>query len=147
MMPVLFLTLLATSCIYALARGGAPERIGAGVLLSATAASALALELSHHRYVQTEIGTMWVDIAMAAAFLFLASRAQRFWPMWVAMVQLDIVATHVVMFSPDTRAWSYWAMQAIWAYPAPMLLIAGTLRHRLRVRHYGDDPAWTSPRQ
>lgn len=145
MMPALFLTLLLSTCLYALVRGGAPERIAACILILATLASAITLELSRQRYLRTEVDTMWVDIAMTCAFLALALRAQRYWPMWISMVQLDLVATHLVMFSPDTGPWSYWAMQALWSYPAPVLLAVGTLRHRQRVRRYGDDPAWALP--
>lgn len=145
MMPVLFLMLLLGACLYALVRGGAPERVGAAILLLATLASAVTLALSQDRYRQTELATMWVDIAMTVAFLALALRAQRYWPMWIAMVQLDLVAMHLVMFSPETEAWSYWAVQALWSYPQPILLAVGTMRHRQRLARYGDDPAWTMP--
>ncbi|MET0308321.1 MAG: hypothetical protein ABW023_06400 [Sphingomonas sp.] len=131
--------------MYAGFRGGTPERIAAAILVVATLASALALGASVHRYMRTEIVTMWVDVAMTAAFLALALRAQRYWPMWVSMVQIDIVATHLVMFSPETQPWSYWAMQALWSYPAPLLLAIGTLRHRQRLKRYGDDPSWSVP--
>jgi len=144
MMPVLFLVLLLGACLYATLRGGAPERIGAAILILATLASAITLELSARRYHQTELATMWVDIAMTIAFLALALRAQRYWPMWVSMVQLDLVAMHLVMFSPETGSWSYWAVQALWSYPQPVLLAVGTWRHRGRLARYGDDPPWTS---
>lgn len=144
-MPALFLTVLLCACLYAGLRGGAPERIGAAILILATLASALALAASQHRYRETELATMAVDVAMTIAFLALALRAQRYWPMWVAMVQLDLVAMHLVMFAPQTGSWSYWAMQAIWSYPQPAMLAIGTWRHRERLRRYGDDPAWGTP--
>lgn len=147
MMPAVFLTLLVGSSAYAFIRGGAPERVGAAILLVATLASAITLEASRQRYLRTEIPTMWVDVAMAAAFIVLAVKAQRYWPMWVAAVQVDLVAIHLVMFSADTQAWSYWAMQALWSYPAPVFLAIGTARHRQRMRSYGNDPDWSAPKQ
>ena len=144
MMPVLFLTLLLGSCLYAAIRGGAPERIGAAILFSATLASAVTLEASRQRYIATEIPTMWVDIAMGLAFVLLALKAQRYWPMWVSMVQLVLVATHLVMFAPQTGSWAYWAVQAVGSYPAPVLLALGTFRHRLRRKRYGSDPPWSA---
>ncbi len=144
MMPILFLMLLLGACLYAIVRGGAPERIGAAILILATLASAITLATSEDRYREIEVATMWVDVAMTVAFLTLALRAQRYWPMWVSMVQLDLIAMHLVMFSPETGSWSYWAMQAMWSYPQPILLAIGTWRHRQRMRRYGDDPAWTS---
>lgn len=144
-MPAVFLTLLIASCLYAAFRGGTPERVAAAILVAATLGSAVALAASHHRYLRTEILTMWVDVAMMVAFLALALRAQRYWPMWISMVQIDIVATHLVMFSPETQPWSYWLMQALWSYPAPVLLAIGTLRHRRRLKRYGDDPSWSVP--
>lgn len=145
MMPILFLMLLLGACLYAAVRGGAPERIGAAILIVATLASAITLAASEDRYRETEVATMWVDVAMTIAFLALALRAQRYWPMWISMVQLDLIAMHLVMFSPETGSWSYWAMQALWSYPQPILLAIGTWRHRERLRLYGDDPAWSSP--
>lgn len=142
-MPALFITLLISACLYALIRGGAPERIGAGLLFFATGASAITLTLSVDRYLETEVATMWVDVLLALGFVALALRAQRYWPMWVAMIHIDIVAFHLIMFSPETGALSYWAMQALWSYPAPILLAIGTYRHRQRVARYGDDPAWS----
>jgi len=143
MMPFVFLTLLLGCTAYAFVRGGAPERMGAAFLLLAVIASAVTLSLSRERYLRPEVATMWVDIALAAAFLVLALRAQRYWPIWAAAVHVDLVATHLVMFSPDTQAWSYWAMHALWSYPAPLLVAAGTFRHRRRLEAFGEDPAWT----
>lgn len=86
---------------------------------------------------------MWIDLIMLVALLAIALKAQRYWPMWVSTVHLDLTATHLVMFAPETQAWSYWAMQALLSYPAPILLAAGTYRHRQRLRRYGTDPPWS----
>lgn len=145
MMPVLFFTLLFASCFYAAFRGGTPERVAAAILIAAVAASAVALGTSAHRYMRTEIADMAVDTAMTLAFVALALKAQRYWPIWVSMVQVDIVATHLVMFSAETQPFSYWLMQALWSYPAPILLAIGTVRHRRRLKLYGVDPAWSVP--
>ena len=142
-MPIVFVSLLVSSCLYALIRGGAPERVAACLLVSATAASAITLTLSSERYLQTEVLTMWVDVLLALGFVALALRAQRYWPMWIAMIHIDIVAFHLIMFSSETGPLSYWMMQAAWSYPAPIVLAVGTYRHRLRLARYGDDLPWS----
>lgn len=139
----IYLMLLIAGCLYAAIRGGAPERWGAGLLVLAVVATNVALALQWLRYQETYVGAMIVDIVFAAALVVLAVKANRFWPLWAAAVQLDEVLTHLVMFRAATGSFSYAYALLVFSYPLPILLAIGTWRHRRRLKTHGDDPAWS----
>lgn len=139
---LLFLAILVVCCLYAFVRGGPPERLGAAALIAAVVASHFVPASGPIRFQTIEYGTMAVDMTLLAAIVFIAVRAQRYWPMWMAAFLLDTVLTHLLMLSPKLVPWSYAVMNAAWAYPLPIILAAGTWRHQMRKRSYGDDPAW-----
>ncbi|MEN3749149.1 hypothetical protein TPR58_18390 [Sphingomonas sp. HF-S3] len=140
---IIYLALLLGCSGYALARGGAPERIGVLILALAIVASHFAPAAGPVRFKTIEWGVMMVDLAMLSAVLVLAVRAQRFWPMWMAAILVNTIVTHLLMLSPNLIPWSYSVAIAGWSYPNPVLLAIGAWRHRSRIRLYGADPAWS----
>lgn len=139
---LIFLAILAVCCLYALVRGGPPERLGAAALIAAVVASHFVPASGPIRFQTIEYGTMAVDMTLLAVIVFIAVRAQRFWPMWMAAILLDTVLTHLLMLSPKLIPWSYSVMNAAWGYPLPIIIAVGTWRHQMRKRSHGDDPAW-----
>jgi len=144
---MVFNALLFSSCGYALWRGAAPERAAAAIMLAATVATVVAFRAGPTRFSSVEAGVLAVDVATLLAFVALALRAQRYWPMWIAALQVDAVVTHLaILVAPRAMPWAYAVLIAGWSYPSVLLLAAGTLRHRQRLSRYGDDPAWSSSR-
>ena len=139
----IYLTLLATCCCYALLRGGAPERLGVLILVSAVVASSLTPKMHTRRFEGLEMGLLIVDTIMLIVVVALALRAQRYWPMWWAAVKLNSIGTHLLMLAPTLMPWPYSIASAAWSYPSPVLLAIGAWRHRERIRRYGSDPAWS----
>ena len=81
-----------------------------------------------------------VDLLCVAAFLALALRADRFWPLWVAALQVVATTAHAVRFvDHDIVGRTYAFMLAIWSYPMILLLIAGTWRHQRRIARFSVD--------
>ena len=145
MTQILFLGLLLGTLIYAAFRGAAPERIGALIIASATVATILVPKVGGVTFTTFEPGLFVVDSVTAFALVALAIRAQRYWPMWAAALQIDTIVTHLVMLStPRTMPWAYAVMEIAWSYPIVILLAVGTARHRQRLRLYGDDPSWSA---
>jgi len=141
----LFIFLQLTASIYALVRGGAPERIVGGLMLIAFAASMLLQSQFPVRFHGVELGIFIVDCALLAALLAVALRAERFWPIWMTGLQAVAVAAHLAkMVNPMVIPWAYAAMLAFWSYPMMALLVAGTWRHRRRMAVLGADRSWSS---
>ncbi|MBB4840016.1 hypothetical protein HNP52_003108 [Sphingomonas kyeonggiensis] len=143
MSKFIYLALLVSCCLYALARGGTPERAAVGILVSAVAASAFTPSTGAHRFFQLEMGMLTVDTCLFLAMTVLALKAQRYWPMWLAAVKLNTVITHLLILSPSLMPWSYAVANAAWSYPSPLLIAIGAVRHRQRLKLYGADPAWS----
>lgn len=143
MNKLIYLALLVGCCLYALARGGTPERAAVGILVSAVVASAFTPSTGLHRFFQLEVGLLAVDTCLFLAMTALALKAQRYWPMWLAAVKFNTVITHLLILSPTLPPWSYAVANAAWSYPSPLLIAIGAIRHRRRLRLYGADPAWS----
>jgi hypothetical protein len=141
---VVYQVLLLACWAYALVRGGTPERIGVTILVAGSYLTMAAASVFHTRFRSVEVGILIVDLLCVAAFLALALRADRFWPLWVAALQIIGTAGHAVKsVDPDIVGRTYAFMLAIWAYPMILLMIAGTWRHRQRLAHRGVDKSWS----
>lgn len=131
------------SCSYAIWRGGAPERLVAGLFLLALPLTVLLYSLA-----PTRDGPSWgvlaVDMMLLAALLPIAWRANRLWPITMAGMQLILVLGHVLtLINPRSLPpILYWLTSAFWAYPMLALLVIATVRHRGRVRTIGHEQSW-----
>jgi hypothetical protein len=142
---VVFNFLMLGCCGYAFLRGGAPERIGAGIYGLGTALTVVAGWESSHRFASLEVGILIVDFAAFVAFVVLALRADRFWPLWVAALQLLASAGHVAkLVDPDMNRWAYAFLLAAGSYPTLLLIALGTWRHQQRLKKFGADRSWSS---
>jgi len=140
---IVYLGLLVTCCLYALARGGTPERVAVAMLVTAVAASIWMPSTGSHRFYQLELGMLAIDSCLFLSITGLALKAQRYWTMWLAAVKLNTVITHLLILSPTLPPWSYAMANAAWSYPSPLLIAIGAIRHRQRLKRYGADPAWS----
>lgn len=141
---ILFYALLVICCAYAFARGGAPERIGAGLFTAGSVLTNIVgvVALAHFRDV--EVGVLIVDVVTFLAFVVLAVHANRFWPLWVSALLGLGIAGHLAMWlSPAVIPWAYAVVLSIWSYPILSILAAGTYAHRRRLDRNGVDPPWT----
>ena len=50
----------------------------------------------NQRFANVETGVMVVDLAVFAGFLWVALRSERFWPLWVAGLQLTTILGHIM---------------------------------------------------
>jgi len=128
-----FRALLIASCGYALWRGRSDERIVAIVCIAATSASRLAFSPLSVRYTGVETGLLLIDVAVLGAFVFVALRSPRFWPLWVAGLQLTTSMAHL-MKAIDEKLLpiAYGAAIALWSYPILVILAIGTWRGHMR---------------
>jgi len=139
-----FTALMLVCCAYAFIGGGAPERIGAAIFLIGSVLTYAALELSPLHFRGVEIGAFIVDVASFLAFVLLALRANRYWPLWVsALVGLGLVGHLAMLLHPRVIPWAYAVVLSIWSYPMLLLLVGGTFAHRRRLIRNGADPSWT----
>lgn len=139
-----FAGLLLLCCGYALLRGGAPEQVGALLLVLA-----FVLTIPVHRLLDTigyrfaGAGTAVIDAALLAALIVLAWRSTRFWPLWMAGWQLATVITHAAKaVDPAMLAAGYAVEGQAWSYLIVLAIAGGTWRHQRRASAGVEDGGW-----
>ena len=82
---------------------------------------------------------MFVDLAVFVGFLWVALRSERFWPLWMAGLQLTAILGHVLKaIDVELFARAYAAALVFWAYPMLLVLAIGTWRNQRRTRRERD---------
>lgn len=133
-LQIIYWAFLAACFGYAFRYGGGPERVGAaiigiGSLVSVAASSDFVL-----RFRSVEPGIFATDIVVLAAFLMLALRTERYWPLWATGFHVVGVATHTaIIVDPKVVPPAYAIAQGFWAYPMLVAVVMGTVAHRRRL--------------
>jgi hypothetical protein len=72
-----------------------------------------------------------IDLLTLAAFLGIAIRSDRFWPLWIAGLHLTATLSHVLrLFDPGLVHVAYEAAMRFWSYPLLVILGVAALRTR-----------------
>jgi hypothetical protein len=129
---IIYLSLLSVSCGYALWRGDRDARIAAMVCIVATGLTVVLLTPGSTRYELVETGVMAVDVATLGAFVALAMFSRRFWPLWVAGLQMTASAAHALKFIDNALVpLAYAVAERFWGYPILLIIGFGAFRaHR-----------------
>jgi hypothetical protein len=139
MAPNLFRILLALVALYALLRGRRDERRVGLILVVGVIATHLVISPEQHRFTDLETAVLAVDLAVFAGFLWVALRSERFWPLWIAGLQLTTLFGHALKaFDAGLFSWAYGAALAFWGYPIVLILAIGTWRAQRRIRAQDD---------
>lgn len=125
----LYFALLALVSGYAFVRGGREERIVAAVCIAASLVSLAVFRPAHVSYSDFQPRIALIDFAVLAAFVGVALRTRRFWPLWVAGTQLTTTIGHLLkLLDPDLLPVVYGAALASWSYLHLLILAVGTWR-------------------
>ena len=144
MSPILYWSLLILSCGYALYRGGRYERLVALICIVAdrqkawwyaTIATVTVNSPLNRMYANVEQGALLVDLAVLAAFVAVALVSDRFWPLWVAGLQLTTSFAHFLKaIDPHLVPLAYGAAVRFWGYPILLILFFGAWRNHRRLQ-------------
>jgi hypothetical protein len=135
MSPILYWSLLILSCGYALYRGGRYERLIALICIVATFATVMVNSPLNRMYADVEQGALLVDLAVLAAFVAVALVSDRFWPLWVAGLQLTTSFAHFLKaIDPHLVPLAYGVAVRFWGYPILLILFVGAWRNHRRLR-------------
>ena len=130
----IFWVILLVTCGYALWRGNRYEQLAAMICIGASVISVVLRAPLHERYLGVELGDLSVDTFVLLAFVAIALRSDRFWPLWVAGLQLTISMSHLFKaIDLDLMPRAYAAAERFWSYPTLIIIAVGAYRaHRRR---------------
>jgi hypothetical protein len=130
---LIFWGILLATCGYALLRGRKYEQLAAVICFIATVVSVMARAPLQQRYAGVEISDLIIDTAVLVAFVAIALRSDRFWPLWVAGLQLTISLSHVFKALDTSLVPTvYAAAERFWSYPTLIIIAVGTWRQQRR---------------
>lgn len=137
---IIFWTLLLLTFGYALWRGRGDEKIAAGVALLATIITQFVIPPPSLRYNGLHSGLIAIDMAVLVVFVAIALRSNRFWPLWVAGLQLTNSMAHLMKgIEADLLPQAYAAAAVFWSYPILLIILVGTWRsHQLTRQERAD---------
>jgi len=139
--PIVYHLLLIAVAAYAFLRGRSDERMAAAICVVATIATRMVLSPTPDRYSGVETGVFLVDLLTLAGFVAIAVRTDRFWPLWVAGLQLTTLVAHLLKaVDVSLLPHAYAAAGRFWVYPIFLIIVIGTRRSHqraLRERHAG----------
>lgn len=146
MLPVpVYYALFAVCGLYVFLRGGAPEKVGAAILAVGSILSVAAVSSPAGRFGSFEVGVFLVDVATLVAFLVLALRAERYWPLCVTALQAIGTAAHAAkLLDPGVIRSAYAIVLSLWGYLMLLLIALGTWNHQKRLARNGVDKSWSS---
>lgn len=126
-------TVLLLICAYAFWRGRGDERAAAATCLGASLIQMLVISPAMHRYSGVEIGVLAVDLGVLAVFVAIALQSSRFWPLWVAGLQLTTVLGHILKaVQLSLLPLAYAGALRFWSYPILLIVAVGTWRTHQR---------------
>lgn len=142
---------LLVICVYALLRGGRPERLGAIVNIGGSVATIALRWLTIATGAPAEIVIMAIDAGVVGSFFWLAIRSTRFWPIWAFGFALaDVVMSLTGALLPESTLFAYHTGLGIYAYLALAALAVGTYRlprDATPDQRRGHRPPWKAPTQ
>lgn len=132
---LIYRLLMYGACGYALYRGRKDARIVAGVFLIGNFATLTLRSSSMGGYNSFELTVFLIDVACLLAFTYAAMISDRFWPLWVAGLQLTTSFGHVLKaLDSQMVALAYAASLRFWSYPILLILVIGVWRSQRRLR-------------
>ncbi|RST30194.1 hypothetical protein HMF7854_04630 [Sphingomonas ginkgonis] len=131
----LYWPLLLLVTAVAMLRGSRDARAVTAICVLASVATHFAVAPVALRYSRIETGLLIIDQATLAGFTLIALVSQRFWPLWVAGLQLTSTLAHLFKALHFTlMPQAYAAAERLWVYPIFAIVLIGIVRHQLRLR-------------
>jgi hypothetical protein len=143
MRTAIFAAVLLIALVYALRRGGGPERAMVAIAVTIVIWDRIMVSAGIYVYHSLDLGYLALDLFGSLATIALAMTAYRFWPMVAAVLHtLPLLAHFSRVVDVSMNPVVYLTMQVAVSWCLPPLLIVATWRHQQRLKLDGSDPSW-----
>jgi hypothetical protein len=98
---------------------------------------------THVYFANVEIGHAFIDLTTALAFLLIALRANRVYPLWLSALQFVSFISHIaVSLSHAIAGLAYWILIVSPSYLQLIVLALSIFLHHRRVKQHGTYRSW-----
>ncbi len=119
----------------AFAFGAREERLGMSIIVAGSVATAIFTPSGVFTFDSMAMPIFISDTVILLALVWLCFSSQKYWPIWVASLQLITVAIHLVELAiPQTVPKAYAIIQGFWVYPMFIAIAGGIYGHAVLVR-------------
>ncbi|MCB2067940.1 MAG: hypothetical protein KDE15_15020 [Erythrobacter sp.] len=139
--------LAAAITLFAVIRGGSPERYCAAIIVAGILADRIYPLIAGERdFVHFASSRLIFDLMQFASFMAVALFANRIWPLWLSAAQLVAITGSLAFFAVvDGFNLAYWALTQLPLFVQLVALAIGTFAHHRRTVRIGRYNCW-SPR-
>ena len=128
----IFYSLLTAVNLLAWRRGRQEERLAAATCVVGTLLTVAVSEEVARRFGDFNFAAFVIDLLVLLVFLGIALRSRRFWPMWVAGLQLVTTTVHLIrLLNDELLSIVFGTALAVWSYPILLLIGIGAWRTTL----------------
>lgn len=128
----IFYSLLTAVNLLAWRRGRQEERLAAATCVVGTLLTVAVSEEVARRFGDFNFAAFVIDLVVLLVFLGIALRSRRFWPMWVAGLQLVTTTVHLIrLLNDELLSIVFGTALAVWSYPILLLIGIGAWRTTL----------------
>jgi hypothetical protein len=129
---ILLWAMMVASCSYAVLFGGWEGKCMATVIAIAALVTAFWDISPGLRGSYVDLAPLSINLATLIAMYLIAAYSWRWWPLWVAAIQLNIAVAHLAaLFSPPLSTLLSQGPEGCWALPGLALMVLGIFRDRL----------------
>jgi len=129
-LAALYNVVLALCCLYAACFGGRTGISGAILFVSASKLTAMAGWFPVSNFTVSS-NILIIDASLLFALFLLASKSNRYWPIWALGLQLITVLTHLsAWLAPAVLTKIHHALVSFWSLPILFIMVAGTALDR-----------------
>lgn len=112
-------------CLYAAGMGGVIGRAGAGLIAFKTIAAFYAATIDR-TWSHTVYPVLAIDLICLIAFVVIALRCDRLWPLWATGCALAAVIVHIASIAQVGIAPAvYHGLKTLWAIPMQLFMVLG----------------------
>ena len=113
-------------CLYAAIAGGKAGRVGAALITFITIVGFYTALTDQGSWGHTVYPLLAVDTICMMAFLTLALRSDRWWPLWTTACALATVTTHLASIAQfGIPPAVYHGLKGLWAIPMQLFMVRG----------------------
>ena len=126
MLLIIYWVMTLCCCLYAAIAGGRAGRVSAALITFITIAGFYAALMAQRSWGHTVYPLLALDMLCLIAFLMIALRSDRWWPLWTTACALATVTTHLASIAQlGISPAVYHGLKGLWAVPMQLFMVRG----------------------